>query len=153
MPVGIGALGADSQKRLQVRLDRARIATPRQAFELDEVEMRPHEPRLPRHDLLEGFLRALGLHVHQKPRLEVAGQEVVRSPSIELERAVILVSKEERAPERVLVEPLDEEVIRVAFREGSNRSHAQFISDGDISNCRQGFERPQGAGLRFTRSS
>jgi len=29
MPVGIGALGADSQKRLQVRLDRARIATPR----------------------------------------------------------------------------------------------------------------------------
>ena len=91
MPVGIGALGSDSQKRLQVRLDRARIATPRQAFQLDEVEMRPDKPRLPRHDLIEGFLRALGFHLHQKPRLEVAGQELVRSPSIELERAVILV--------------------------------------------------------------
>ena len=73
IPVGIGALGADSQKRLQVLLDRARIATPRQAFQLDEVEMRPDKPRLPRHDLIEGFLRALGFHLHQKPRLEVAG--------------------------------------------------------------------------------
>src|SRR5439155_19202956 len=64
---------------------------PGKAFQLDEVEMRPDKPRLPRHDLIEGFLRALAFHLHQKPRLEVAGQELVRSPSIELDRAVILV--------------------------------------------------------------
>ena len=61
------------------------------SFPAREVEMRPDKPRLPRHDLIEGFLQALGFHLHQKPRLEVAGQELVRSPSIELERAVIVV--------------------------------------------------------------